>query len=570
MTSLVQELEYIDRRLADAMSASAGRGGVRFVDDGELLGIVQALGRIQRRVDGAIVEATDRVVERDQCERDARLTTQLGCRDAAELLRRTLLVDGYAARRYVAAAAAMHRNLDITSGELLPAPFPELSAALAAGAMSLSGFLACTTPLLKAVRLGSSDRLAADAVLARFATGRPLDGDSDSDSDGGDESESGERAPSPTTDELAGLVAHIIDRLDPDGAEPKDRAAKRRRYFTIGRLRDGTVPVRGELLPEVAAQLQKLVDSLMNPKVDDEASAGGDDGAGAGGTVRFRPSDDGDDDDDDNDGADAGADADADGFAAERARFDAKYSTAPGTAPPRQTDDLSGRADGIPAHRAAPPPSDAADLRTHAQKRHDAFASIIMVAAASGGMPTLGGAAPTLVVSVNADDYRHRTGRATIEGAGYDVPLGAADHAACAGGIERVLFDENGAIVGISTTGRIFNARQRRAIVLRDRTCLIPGCHIRAEWCEIHHVTEHAHGGPTHTSNGVPLCWHHHRTLDEHHWLIRIRGGKPEIRGPHWWDPFALWRSPHLNYQAVNHALDTERDLQRDTAWNTW
>ncbi|MGM7666165.1 DUF222 domain-containing protein [Microbacterium sp. A93] len=544
MTSLAQELESVDRQLADAMTGSAARGGVRLVGDGELVDIVQALGRIQRRLDGAIVESTDRVVERDQCERDARLTTQLGCRDAAELLRRTLLIDGYAARRYVAAVAAVHRDLDITSGGLLPAPFPELSAALAAGAMSLSGFLACTTPLLKARRLGTADRLAADAVLARFATGRPLDGDDlslddDADADADDDASGArETAPLPTTDELAGLTAHIIDRLDPDGAEPKDRAGKRRRYFTIGRLRDGSVPVRGELLPEVAAQLEKLIDSLMNPKVDDEASTGS--------GVRFRPSDD-------------VADNDGDGF-------EAKYSTAADAASAAEGDTLTGRADGLPAHKAASPPPDAADLRTHAQKRHDAFASIIMVAAASDGMPTLGGAAPTLVISVSAEDYLGRTGRATVEGAGYDVPLGAADHAACAGGVERVLFDENGAIVGISTTARIFNARQRRAIVLRDRKCLIPGCNIRAEWCEIHHVTEHARGGPTHTSNGVPLCWHHHRTLDENIWLIRMRDGTPEIRGPNWWDPYARWRAPHLNYTAIDEALDTEKDR----AWTTW
>ncbi len=107
------------------------------------------------------------------------------------------------------------------------------------------------------------------------------------------------------------------------------------------------------------------------------------------------------------------------------------------------------------------------------------------------------------------------------------------------------------------------------AIVLRDRECLIPGCDVPAEWCEIHHVDEHARGGPTHTSNGVPLCWHHHRTLDEGIWKIRIRDGLPEIRGPGWWDPYAKWRSPHHDYQAVDEALDTEHQREREPAWNT-
>ncbi|WP_206475945.1 HNH endonuclease signature motif containing protein [Microbacterium sp. KRD172] len=554
MTSLVQELESIDRLLADAMGSSCAGdgadGGVRFANDSELLDVVQVLGRVQRRLDGAIVAVTDQVVGRDQVERDARFSTRAGCRDAAELLRRTLLVDGPAARRYVTAAGAVRRETDITSGTLLPGKFPELAAALADGYLSVGGFLACTVPLQKATRIGVTDRLAADAVLARFASGLPLDGPDHDLSD-----ESSGRGPLPTTDELAALAAHIVARLDPDGAEPSDRAGKRRRHFTIGKLRDGSVPVRGELLPEVAAQLQKLIDSLMNPKAEDKARGGSS-------TVRFRPSDDTGDGEPEGDG-------DGDGEGLSDADFDAKYSSS-STEYGAPVD--SDRADGLESHKVAAPPEDAADLRTHAQKRHDAFATALMVAAASGGMPTLGGAAPTLVVSVTAEDFTTRTGRARVEGAGYDVPLGAADHAACAGGVQRVLFDEKGAIIAIGTSARLFTAVQRRAIVLRDRECLIPGCDVPAEWCEIHHVDEHARGGPTHTSNGVPLCWHHHRTLDEGIWHIRIRNGRPEIRGPGWWDPYAKWRDPHLDYKAVDEALNSERERERadEPSWNTW
>lgn len=49
---------------------------------------------------------------------------------------------------------------------------------------------------------------------------------------------------------------------------------------------------------------------------------------------------------------------------------------------------------------AAPAPDD----RTPAQKRHDALATALTVAASSRLLPTIGGAAPTLVVSVRAQD----------------------------------------------------------------------------------------------------------------------------------------------------------------------
>jgi len=579
MTFLAEQLEQIDRQFAAVLAAG---GDDEAVSDDELVTVLQVLGRVQRRVGGAITRATERVVERDQGERVERLSSRVGCRDAGELLRRALRVDGHTARRYVTAAGAVHRERDLTSGRLLLGAFPELSAALADGEVSLSGFLECVVPLQKAVRIGTADRWAADAVLARFARGLPLDADEGSAADA-------VRGPAPTTDELAGVAAHLVARLDPDGAEPRDRAGKRRRFFTIGKLRDGSVPVRGELLPEVAAQLQTVMDSLMNPKADGEETSGG--------IVRFRPSADEPergDSDSDSDSDDASSDdhrgRPSDAYSAENSTsgtgstsgVDPAYDVTrtggePGSAGPNGPGGHCGsdpgrpaREGGVPAHRAQAPPVECADLRTQAQKRHDAFATILMVAAATDTFPHLGGAAPTLVVSVRAEDFTNRTGRATVGGTGYDVPLGAAEHAACAGGVQRVLFDEHGAIAAISTTARIFNARQRRAIILRDRQCLIPGCGIRAQWCEIHHVSEHAHGGPTHTSNGVALCWHHHRTLDENTWQIRMRTGRPEIRGPHWWDPYGLWRAPHLDDEAIDETLTTEREHQHETAWNTW
>lgn len=436
----------------------------RQFDGASAIELVQTLvlaGRAQRRLEGLIVEVTAQVLERDMRERDARVSTRAGCRDAAELLRRTLRVDGQTARRHVTAARGVHRDVELTSGAQLPATYEHLHAALLDGELSLSGFLACTAPIDAAhPRLTLADIARADAVLADAARGHDL--------------ETGEAGgPAPTTDELSAFAHRIVAHLDPDGEDPDGTQADRRRGITLGRLRDGVVPVRGALLPEVAGQLQRLWDSILNPKADAVSATG----------VAFGPAADPDDD-------------------------------------------------------------EPADERTPAQKRHDALATALGAAAASGQLPALGGAAPTLVVSVSASDYAAGTGRASIEGTGWDVPLAVAAHTGCAGGIQRVLFDERGAIIGIGTSARIFNALQRRAIVLRDRECLIPGCHVPATWCEVHHVREHADGGPTHTSNGVALCWHHHRTLDLSGWQIRMRHGVPEIRGPGWWDPGGRWRRP--------------------------
>ena len=108
----------------------------------------------------------------------------------------------------------------------------------------------------------------------------------------------------------------------------------------------------------------------------------------------------------------------------------------------------------------------------------------------------------------------------------------------------RVQVDaDTGRIRSLGTEERVFNRRQRRAIALRDGGCLIPGCGVPAAWCEIHHVFEHARGGPTHTDNGVLLCWFHHRFLDRNGWEIRMNHGVPEVRAPLWFDPLHQWRA---------------------------
>ncbi len=195
-------------------------------------------------------------------------------------------------------------------------------------------------------------------------------------------------------------------------------------------------------------------------------------------------------------------------------------------------------------------PRNVIDGRTRGQKQHDALAFALGIAARHHDMPTLGGAAATLVVHADITALASGEGWAEIAGVEEPVPIAVATHTACTGAIQRVITDE-GRIVGITVTDRVFNAHQRRAIALRDKECLIPGCHVPATWCEIHHVIEHSRGGPTCTDNGVPLCWYHHRTIDTNGWEIRVVDGLPQIRGLAWWDPLQRWRTPRPTLEGL-------------------
>lgn len=248
--------------------------------------------------------------------------------------------------------------------------------------------------------------------------------------------------PAITFGELKIMTDTWVAFLDRDGIEPDAEQAARRRKLVLGRARDGLIPIHGDLVPEVAAGLVRLFDAY------------------AASPVRFAP-----------DPADVPADASA--------------AESPVAADEPWNDD---------------PPVDA--RRTVPQKRHDALAAIIQTAAASAETPTLGGAAPTLVVTTTPDDLDG--GVARIDGVDVPLPASTAHRIACTGAVQKMVFDSRGRLIRLGSRERLFNAHQRRAIAVRDGGCVIPGCSIPAAWCEIHHVTEHSRGGPTHTDNGVP------------------------------------------------------------------
>ncbi|MFF7291814.1 DUF222 domain-containing protein [Microbacterium sp. NPDC008134] len=518
MNSTAELLDRVAADLAVVLCADT----LASLSDAEKMQVLRAAGEVSRRVDAVVVETVGSVDQRPAGSGELAFCGRFGCRTMNELVQRVLRTDAAGAARIVKAGRMVRRELDFSSGALLPARWPALRDALLHGAVGVAGLLAATGPMEQAgPRIGAADRMRADAELAEYARGLIAVDDTDTDAAtdvGADADRAPESGPPATPEDLKLLSRVIVTYLDPDGAEPAEERAMRARGIVLGRVKDGVIPIRGSLLPETAGQLQRIWDAYLNPKVDGPPTPTT---PVIGTGVRFIPSAD-----------EAAVDSDALPRLGDRvftALTDGDASSGLGD------DDILTSGD---AGRTV-------DDRTRAQKQHDALAAVLGIAARHGDMPTLGGAAPTLVVSVTAEDYATGRGWAHVDGID-DAPvsLATARHTACGGSIQRVTSDSTGRIIGISTTDRVFTVHQRRAITLRDRECLIPGCHVPATWCEIHHVTEHARGGPTTTDNGVTLCWHHHRTLDTSGWNIRMNHGTPEVRGPAWWDPHQKWRTP--------------------------
>ena len=457
MNSLADALHQVEDALRETVGMAFRSGELRRLDDESVLSLMANAASTVRQAQAVLVATVAEVQGRvDISLQAATPTTRYGCRSMRELVQRTTQASGRTVADVLRAARAIRQPVSTSAGEVLAAEYPAMRQAAADGAIGLDALVAVVGALDAAI-CGRDARLAADSELAAAARGF---------GEGG--------GPVPSADELRLQAQVWAMYLDQDGAEPREARALRKRGFTMGVCRDGVVPLRGNALPEVAAQLQRLFDSILNPK-----------GMGA------------------------------------------EHPSGPHFVDP----DEEG------------PVAAAADPRSRAMQQHDALAMILGVAARSGELPTIGGAAPTLVVSADAGDVQSGRGHAHLDGCDEPVSLAVARQVACTGVVQRVTTDKAGRILAIDISDRVFAAHQRKAISLRDGGCIIPGCHVPAAWCEIHHVVEHAHDGATHTDNGVLLCWYHHRTIDSSGWRVRMRKGLPEVRGPSWWDSSVRWRA---------------------------
>jgi hypothetical protein len=74
--------------------------------------------------------------------------------------------------------------------------------------------------------------------------------------------------------------------------------------------------------------------------------------------------------------------------------------------------------------------------------------------------------------------------------------------------------------LAVGRTARTATPAQRRALAVRDKGCIFPGCGIPAEACQSHHVEDWAAGGHTDLPSLALLCWAHHRQVDLGMWTI--------------------------------------------------
>jgi hypothetical protein len=112
--------------------------------------------------------------------------------------------------------------------------------------------------------------------------------------------------------------------------------------------------------------------------------------------------------------------------------------------------------------------------------------------------------------------------------------LQASPLACCDSDLFRAVMNAAGEVLDIGRATREWTTAIRRAVRLRDRGCVFPGCDRPPSWCDTHHCFEWDHGGPTSADNGAQLCRRHHTFIHTKRWKVIIPKprGKPVVLKP--------------------------------------
>ncbi|HEV2783879.1 MAG TPA: DUF222 domain-containing protein [Actinophytocola sp.] len=176
------------------------------------------------------------------------------------------------------------------------------------------------------------------------------------------------------------------------------------------------------------------------------------------------------------------------------------------------------------------------DTRPADERYGDALCAVIDLAAKSEQRPSQGGEKPNLTVFVDFNALLEGTGLATTEGGAVLCPQ-AVRRIACDADVIPIVLNGDSVPLDLGRAHRLVSPKLRTALIARDQGCAFPGCHLRARWCDAHHIHHWLHGGATDQDNLVLLCRRHHKVVHESDWAIEVINRLPWFRPPRWVDP---------------------------------
>ena len=117
-----------------------------------------------------------------------------------------------------------------------------------------------------------------------------------------------------------------------------------------------------------------------------------------------------------------------------------------------------------------------------------------------------------------------RSGPAEI--AGVPIPDSLLEQLRANASIEPVLVDDDGVPIAVGPRTPALSAKIRRAVLLRDGKCRVPGC-ARRKGLQVHHLLPRSQGGSDDIANLAAVCPAHHRLLIPYGLLALV--GNPNL-----------------------------------------
>ncbi len=170
------------------------------------------------------------------------------------------------------------------------------------------------------------------------------------------------------------------------------------------------------------------------------------------------------------------------------------------------------------------PPTSDHDNRTPSGRRADSLEDLSRAYLEGTETPEVGGEKPHVNVHVDMDALEGSPGGLHETETGTVLTVATIRQLACDSSITRIVWSPESAIIDIGRKTRVVPAATRRALIARDRHCVMPGCRRSARWTDAHHITHWADGGTTDLDNLCLLCRYHHTLVhaDETYELLLL------------------------------------------------
>ena len=174
------------------------------------------------------------------------------------------------------------------------------------------------------------------------------------------------------------------------------------------------------------------------------------------------------------------------------------------------------------------------DPRDYGVRMWDALIQLARTSLDANLQPNSHGARPRVAVTTDLETLRGLLAERGRTEDGLELAPSVVRRLSCDADIIPVALGGAGMVLDVGRSYRLVTAPIWTALVVRDRHCAFPGCRRPPIMCQAHHIVPWAQGGTTKLANLVQLCGHHHRTVHETPWQVRldVESGCPEFCPP--------------------------------------